>query len=282
MNVYIEDAVFDTTAINFVILALTLFSLRQKISFLKCLFSAFVGCVFSIFVTFFQLNFYVSLIVKLLCGLIMCCLVINNFNFKHLFLHFIVFLSFTFLIGGFCFFIIYLLGGEIYSLESMSYNLPISLGIISILIGVYVWFLINIIKVFYKKQKLASFYYNLIIKINQKEINLKAYLDSGNLLQDEKTGLPVLIISFNTLLKIFKNKINIIDFLNEKLHHKIKGRYISAGSVCGSKKIFVFNADKISFKDNGQTKDLHMLIGVSSNKLSNDNSFEALLSPLAI
>lgn len=282
MNVYIEDAVFDSTAINFVILVLTLFSLRQKISIIKCLLSAFIGCGFSICLTFFQLNYYVSLVVKLLCGLIMCCLIINNFNIRHLFLYFIVFLSFTFLIGGFCFFVIYLFGGEIYSLENMSYNLPVSLGVISLLIGIYVWFLVNVIKIFYKKQKLNSFYYNLKIKVKGKEINLKAYLDSGNLLQDDKTGLPVLIISFNTLSKIFKNEINIIDFLNGNLHHKIKGRYISAGSVCGSNKIFVFNADNITFKENGQAKNLHMLIGVSNSNLTKDNSFEALLSPLAI
>ena len=281
MDIYIEDAIFDTTAINFVILLLTLFSLRQKIFILKCLISAIIGCLFSITLTFLQLNFYINLIIKLLCGLIMCIIVINNFNFKTLSLFFVVFLSFTFLIGGFCFFIIYLLGGEIYSLDSNSYNLPISLGFLSLLIGIYVWFLINVIKIFYKKQKISSFYYNLNIRINNKILKLKAYLDSGNLLQDEKTGLPVLIINFKTLSKIFKDKINIIDFLNGNLHHKINGRYISAGSINGNKKMFVFNADDIKLND-GQAKTLHMLIGISNSNLSRDNSFDALLSPLAI
>lgn len=283
MNVYIEDAVFDTTAINFVILLLSLYSLRQKISILKCVISALVGCLFSIALTFLQLNYYIDILVKLLCGLIMCVIVINKLSFKTLGLFFVVFLSFTFLMGGFCFFIIYLLGGEVYSLEKMNYNLPISLGLLSILIGVYVFFLIKVIKIFYKKQKLDSFYYDLFLKVNEKELKLKAYLDSGNLLQDSQTGLPVLIISYNTFLKMFKEKINIIDFLNNKLDHKIKGKYITAGSVNGNRKMFVFKAESISIKlSNGQAKDLHMLVGVSGGNFSSDNSFDALLSPLAI
>ncbi len=282
MNVYIEDAVFDTTAINFVLLLLSLFSLKQKISVLKCLFSAILGCLISIIFTFFNLNFYVSLIIKLLCGLLMCVVVINKFSMKSLSLLFLIFLSFTFLMGGFCFFIIYLLGGEIYSLEKMSYNLPISLGALSLLIGVYVLFLVKIIQVFYKKQKLSSFYYDLFLKTNGKEFKIKAYLDSGNLLQDSQTGLPVLIINFSLLSKIYK-EVNIIDFLNYKLNHKIKGRYILANSVNGSKNMFVFQAEQIYTKlDNGQVKNLHMLIGVTSNNFVKDNSFEALLSPLAI
>ena len=282
MKVYLEDAIFDTTAINFIILLLSLFSLRQKIPILKCLFSALFGCLISIIITFVNLNSYVNLLIKILCGILMCVIVINNFNFKSLSLLFLVFLSVTFLMGGFCFFIVYLLGGEIYSLTKMSYDLPISLGVLSILIGIYVFFLVKIIQIFYKKQKLSNFYYDLYLTANGKDFKIKAYLDSGNLLQDSQTGLPVLIINFSLLTKIYK-EVNIIDFLNYKLYHKIKGRYILANSVNGSKNMFIFQADQIYTKlNNGQVKNLHMLIGVTNSNFIKDNSFEALLSPLAI
>ena len=166
MNVYIEDAVFNTLVINFIILYLTLFSLRQKIKFFKVLFSALLGCLISVLLTFCNFQDVALIFIKLLTGVLMCVLSIEKFSFKTLTLFFIVFVSFTFLMGGFCFFIIYLFGGQVYSLQNMNYNLPVSLGVIFAFLGIYIYLLIKAIQIFYKKQKLSSFCYNLILTIN--------------------------------------------------------------------------------------------------------------------
>ena len=282
MVVYIEDAIIDNTVINFIILALSLFSLRLKNKYVKTLFASLFGCAISFFITYFNFNQNLIILIKILTGIIMCSIVIPKFTFKTLSLFFIVFLSFTFLLGGFCFFIIYLLGGEIYSLQTMQYNLPISLGAIIFLIAVYTYFLIKAIQVFYKKQKLSSFYYVLHLKINNKTKKIKAYLDTGNLLQDNQTGLPIIIISFKTLLMFFGKDLSIIDFLTLKLNHKIKGKYIQVNSVSGKSKMFVFEPTEVFVCEKGQPdKKINVLIGVSSFGLAQEN-FEALLNPLAI
>lgn len=283
MDVYIEDAIFDTTTINLAILYLTEFALRQKTKFIRILFSALIGCVISILLTFFTFPQWVTIISKFLCGLIMCAIVLPKFSFKLLLLFFVVFLSFTCLIGGFCFFIIYLFGGEVYSLASMSYNLPISLGLITLFIWAYIYFLVNIIKIFYKKQKLEKFFYDIKIWVNCKSIKLKAYLDSGNLLQDPQTNLPVLILNLKTFLKLFEHKISVVDFLNHNLAIKLNGRYIEFYSVGKKENIFVFEPQKVQLieKNKSDVRDINVLIGVSANNLANAN-FEALLSPLCI
>ena len=212
----------------------------------------------------------------------MCVLSIEKFSFKTLILFFIVFVSFTFLMGGFCFFIIYLFGGEVYSVQSMTYNLPVSLGLIFALLGIYIYLLIKAIQIFYKKQKLSTFCYNLILTINKTKIKINAYLDSGNLLQDSSTGLPIIIINFNTLNKFFKPSISIIDFLTNKLDKNIKGRYINVSTINSSGKIFVFEAEEVLIKnENGQSKKINALIGVSSINIKGEN-FEALLNPLVV
>lgn len=283
MVVYLEDAIFDTTIINFVILYLSLYSLRQKIKIYKVILSALFGCLLSIGLTFFTLPQWLNISSKLLCGGVMATIVLPNFSFRLLSVFFLVFLSFTCLIGGFCFFIIYLLGGEVYSLTSMSYNLPISLGFITILIWLYVFFLIKIIQIFYKKQKLESFYYDIKLCANYKTIKIKAYLDSGNLLQDPKTGLPVLILNLKTFLKLFEDKINAIDCINGKLPIKIGGKYIDFYSVGKMEKLYVFEPQMVQLatKNNIQQKKLNVLIGVSINNFNNQN-FDALLSPLCV
>ena len=282
MIIYIEDAIFDNLVINSVILILTLFSLRQKILFYKVLLSAVFGCIVSIVLTFFNFPQLLVILIKSVTGLIMSVITLNKTSFQTIFLFFVVFLSFTFLMGGFCFFIIYLFGGEIYSLSNMSYNLPINLKLIFVLLAVYVFFLIKAIQIFYKKQKIDCFYYQLEIFSNNKKIKLKAYLDTGNLIQDSLTGLPIIIINFKTLTKIFSNKISFMDFLTCKLNHKIKGKYINVNSINTTSKMFVFEPNLVKLKQkNGQVKNIKVLIGVSLMDFKT-NSFEALLTPLAI
>lgn len=282
MSVYIEDAVLNTTIMNFIILYLTVFSLRQKTRFFKILFSALFGCFISVLLTFFSFQQTILIILKLLSGVLMSICCIEKFSYKTLILFFVVFASFTFLMGGFAFFIIYLFGGQVYSLQKMCYQIPVNLSVIFLLLGIYIYLLIKAIQIFYKKQKLSSFYYNLILKINNKKLSIKGYLDSGNLIQDAITGLPIIIISFNTLNKFFKQSISVIDFLTSKLDKKIKGRYIDVNTINSNKKMFVLEANEVLIKnENGQVKKINALIGVSSINVSGEN-FEALLSPLVV
>ena len=282
MQVYIEDAIFDTTIINFVILYLTLFSLRQKVSWLKTIMASLVGTIFSLALTFVTLPLILTIVAKIITGLVMIALSTQKLDIKSYIVMFLVFISFTFLMGGFCFFIIYLLGGEVYSLSKMSYNLPISLGLITFLIAIYVYFLINVVKIFYKKQKIDCFYYNVNLTANNKTKKIKAYLDSGNLLQDPNTGQSILVLSLNNFLELFKDKINIVDCLNSKLDKKINGKYINFSSVSLNQKMFVFEPNKVEIlKSNNSKQSISVLVGVSSNNFSKNN-FDALLSPLSI
>ena len=281
MNIYIEDAIFDTTAINSVILFLSLFSLRQKIKWLKIIAVALFGCVFSIVLTFFSLPNLITIFIKILCGIIMSCLVIENFSIKKISLFLLVFLSFTFLIGGFCFFIIYLLGGEIYSLVNLTYNLPISLGVLSILIGIYVYFLVSLIKIFYKKQRIETFNYKIKLKANNKKIVLSAYLDSGNLLQEPDSGKPIIIINSKIFLKLFKDKVTLVDCVLNNLNKKIEGKYIKFNTIGKSGNLFVFSPNSIELLKDCKTENtkFNALVGVSLMN-NNFNNFEALLNPL--
>lgn len=281
MQVYIEDAIFDTTIINFVLLYLTMFSLRQKIYFFKTLISALIGTFLSLALTFVNLPLILTILAKILTGLIMLTIVSSKTNLKSFSVLFLVFISFTFLLGGFCFFIIYLLGGEVYSISTMSYKLPISLGLITLLISIYVFFLINIVKIFYKKQKIDCFYYNLKLTANNKTKKLKAYLDSGNLLQDPESGQSILVLGLSNFLEIFKDKVTVVDYLNAKLDKKIKGKYIKFSSVGAEHKMFVFEANNVELLENNSKKNLSVLVGVGTNNFSKNN-FDALLSPLSI
>ncbi|MBQ3047953.1 MAG: sigma-E processing peptidase SpoIIGA, partial [Clostridia bacterium] len=77
MQVYIEDALLDTTVINFVILYLTVFSLKQKIVLVRLILSALLGSIFSLLLTLVSMSLFITLSLKLISGLIMVAISIN-------------------------------------------------------------------------------------------------------------------------------------------------------------------------------------------------------------
>ena len=110
--------------------------------------------------------------------------------------------------------------------------------------------------------------------------NIKAYLDSGNLLQDDETGLSILVLNFTTFNKLFSKNATIIDYLKSQLDKKINGKYILYQTVNNSSKMFVCQIDKVFKIENNKREELHLLIGLSTNFQGKD--YDALISPLAL
>ncbi len=275
MQVYIEDAVFNSAVINGVILFLTQFSLKQKIAKTRTIFTACFGSVLPIILQYFVPNIYDNWVLKIALGLFMCAFLQKKFIFKNYFLFFLVFLSMTFLLGGFCFFVLFLIKGEV---ASFAQSPPVDFGVIVLLVGIYTYFLINVIRHFYKRQKIEKFYYDIKIMVKGNTCVLRAYLDSGNFLQDKVTNLPVAIINLKSFLKLFNDKSLIVNFFNGNLDCVIEGRYIEFYSVSARNKIFVFKPDKVVEADKNASRNFDLLIGVGVNCFNNQD-FDMLLSP---
>ena len=277
MQMYIEDAVFNTVLIDGVIIFLTGFILRIKFKFFKTLLACLFGCFFSIVLS--NYNFYpiVLILLKLCCGTIICIFMLEKLSFKSFLVYFLVFISFTFLLGGFSYAFLFFINGK----ESFNINIkttpPTIFAILYLIMALYICFLVNLIKGFYKKQKLEKFIYNIKMICNGKSLNLKGYLDSGNFLVDSKTNLPIVIINLKTFFKIFKN-INIVDVLSLGLNKKIQGEYINCSTINGQDKIFVFKPESIEINN----QKINALLGFSYKFNVKNENFDVLLNPLCV
>lgn len=275
MQVYIEDAFINSFIINFVILFLTQFSLRQRIAKVKTILTAAFCSILPMILQYFVPGLYDFWLLKIILGLLMCAFLQQKFVFKSYFLFFLVFLSITFLLGGFCFFVLFLING---SKSIMQNNLPVDFGLIVLLVGGYTYFLINVIRHFYNKQKIEQFYYDIKIEFGGKSCTVRAYVDSGNFLKDVNTNMPIAIISLKSFLKLLNDKSLVFNLLKCNLDSVVDGKYIDFYSVNSKNKVFVFKPDKIvdvSLKN----KKLNFLIGVGLNNFKNQD-FDLLLSPL--
>ena len=268
MEIYIEDAILQNFIINYVLLSISCCMCMQRSSKLRKTITSFFGCTFAIILTFFQFSSVIDIVIKILCGALMCAFAISKFEYKKYLLFTFTFLSFTFLMGG-----------MIIAFEYL-FNIEINGLICAMIIFVFYLILKSLIKFFYYKRQINHFYYKLSLENQGKNFKITAYLDSGNLIRDDETGLPILIINFETFEKIF-NKVTIMDYLQKRLDKKLNGRYISVSTINGNGQIFVCSIDKIVAIENNHSKQIHVLLGLSNN-MFRDKDYDALLSPLAL
>ena len=264
MQVYIEYAILDNLIINTIILCLTSFCLRLKISFWRLFLAVLIGTTITIIMPLYIVKF--EMIVKIATGLIMCLICCTAKSFRSNITYIIVFLTTTFVIGGFCFFIIYLLGGD-------SENLPVPLSIITLLIAVYVYFLSKAIKVFYSKKKLHNYIYSVKIKNNNNCVKIKAFLDTGNRLTDNKK--PIVIINQKTFEKLCNVKLSYI-LLYKDLSKINNAHYINYNTISGQDKLLVFSVDEFVVENKSTIRSENLLLGVSIKPFSKE--YDAILS----
>ena len=146
--------------------------------------------------------------------------------------------------------------------------------------GLISFVLIKFIKFLKQKSKISDFIYDIRVENGGKKVKLKAFLDTGNMLIDNMSGKPVVIINFKTLNELFPKLI----FEDLLLHKNITqdGYFIDFSTVGSSSKMFVFKPNKVLLKTKNKLEELDVVLGVSIKGFGRDAYFSALLNPLAI
>ena len=79
---------------------------------------------------------------------------------------------------------------------------------------------------------------------DNKQLEIKAYFDTGNTLVDSKSGKPVFIITYKNFYKLFD--LTLESLIQGKVEENLKdAHYINVGSVGKSSKMLVFCIDEI-------------------------------------
>jgi len=108
MTVYIEYVILDNLLIDLLIIYLTSSLLKIHFNKVNILLSALIGTAFAVVMPFISLNSYVLFFLKLSVGMTMV-LVLKKFSFGKFVITFVTFISLTFMMGGMCFGLMYLL-----------------------------------------------------------------------------------------------------------------------------------------------------------------------------
>ncbi len=267
MEVYIELAIIDNFLINGAILFLTSYSLRLKIGFWRLFTSAFVGMSFAVALPLLKLHGVYLFLVKICLGIIMILIMNKKLKIKEYVLYYVVFLTFTFVLGGFCYFLENLFKGS-----GGGFYLPVSVVLIIMLF--YIFFLIKAITAFYKKRQLHNFIYNIKISCNKREVAAKAYLDSGNTLCDN--GKPIIIITTKIFNKFYEKKFHEI-LLYKDYSQLENAHFIEYSTIDKQSKMLVFKPDYLKVCETEGCYN-NILLGVSLKNFSKD--FDVIMGNL--
>lgn len=272
MEVYIEYVILDNFIINSIIISLTNLTLRLNLNKTKIFIASIVGTIFAIFMPFIMLNNLLLFIVKLMVGfiIVMC---FSKLIFTQILLSYLVFISYTFLMGGMCYFVLTMLNIPVTFSGVLIYSFDIPVSLLILLIYVYYLIISKLIK--YRKN-IVNLKFSVVLCKNQKELKLSGFLDTGNQIFDED-GKPIIVISLKSFLKCFPNisilkvatnMVNTCDIENSK--------YIVISTSNATTKMLTFKADKIKVLDANIVKEFNNItIGVSNSNFN--QKFDCIL-----
>ena len=203
----------------------------------------------------------------------------------------VIFYLISFAFGGCAFALLYFIRPQDVLIQNGVYvgTYPIKIA----LLGGVVGFIITYIafRVVKTKMKKKDMIYIVTIKINEKQVTLKAILDTGNLLKEPITGMPVIVVEKQELYSILPANLlnhideliggdqnNFIEEIEEKEYLK-KLRIIPFSSIGKQNGLMLgLKADEVIIqKEEEQEKNQNVIIGIFSEQLSKNHSYSALI-----
>lgn len=290
MTVYIDVLFLENFILNFIILYAVGLISKSNIHFWKIGIGAGLGAIYSIIYYLLRKEIYLNFIIKIILSVVMVYISFTTKSFKELLKMVVFFYLTSFVFGGAAFSVIYMVNSGKISIQNGVFigNYTIR----TICIGVILAFIIIIVAFKFVKSKISKkdLLYEIIIKINGKKIKTKAMVDTGNLLKEPITNIPVVVVEYTILYdaipkEILDNIENILGGDLENISEEIKNEYMSKLKVIPFTSLGKQNgmllglkADELIVLENDTVKKVDkVIIGIYNKSLNKKNEYKALL-----
>ena len=275
---------------NSIILYATSIILKLKPKLFRILISSAIGSIYSIILYITEMKIYSSIISKIILSIIMTYVAFNPQNVKKMWKQILIFYLTSFVFGGVALYLIYFLKPQDILMKNGMYVGENILKII--LLGGIVAFVVIKISLKIIKTKISSkdMYCNIKIKLNEKEVETTAMLDTGNLVKEPITNTPVIIVESSLLYEMLPKEIlnNLEEVLSGNLSNipeEIQEKYISKMRCIPFKSLGKENgmllgirADEIEVIKEAENKIIkNAIIGIYDKSLTKRGEYRALV-----
>lgn len=291
MTIYLDVVLIENLCMNYIILFATGYLLKIKMNHIRLILSAILGGIYSILAYMEILEIYSNFALKIILSIVMVYLAYHAKNIKQLAKQLIFFYLTSFVFGGCAFALLYFIKPQEILIKNGTYigTYPLKITILGGIVG----FTITVIAFHFVKKKITkkNMYCNITIYFEEKNVTATALLDTGNMLKDPITSMPVIVVEKeilkNILPEIILNNLNKIIggdvpkeiYEDENLEYITKFRVIPFSSIGKTNGMLLgFKANKVEIKDEESIETRNnVIVGIYENKLSKKNQYSALI-----
>ena len=231
MVIYIDIILIENILMNYIIFLATTIILKKKIRYFKIFISSLIGSLYAVIGYVTRISIYFNIISKIILSIIMVYIAYNPKDIKETLKDLILFYLTTFTFGGVATYLIYVIKPHNIVIKNGVYDGSYILKII--FIGAILGSILLVIAFKFVKNKInrKDLICQIKITMNHKEKEIKAMIDTGNMLKEPITGKPVIVVEYSCLYNFISKEIlnNIERILGgnfENIPEKIKNEYI--------------------------------------------------------
>lgn len=275
---------------NSIILYATAIILKFKPKTYRIIISSAIGSVYAIITYITEIQIYTSVILKAILAVVMVYVAFNPQSLKKMWKQVAIFYLTSFVFGGVTLYLIYYIKPEEVFIKNGFFAGEKILKII--MLGAIVAFIMIKISLKIIKTRISpkDMYCKIKIKLNEKKIETKAMIDTGNLAKEPITNTPVIIVE-STLLEealprqILNNLENILCGDLSQISEEIQEKYISRlrcipFSSLGKQNgmLLGIRADEIEVETEEEKKiTKNIIIGIYDKSLTKRGEYRALI-----
>lgn len=274
---------------NSIILYATAIMLKIKPSIIRILISGTIGSLYAMIIYVTQFKIYESIITKIILSVIMVYIAFNPQNIKKLCKQILIFYLTSFIFGGVALYLIYFIKPQNVLIKNGLFAGKYVLKVI--LFGAIVAFVIIklSIKIIKTKIQPKDMYCKVKLKINGKEIQTTAMIDTGNLVKEPITNIPVIIVESSLMYDILPKEIinnleNILGGNFDDIPEEIRNIYIPKLRWIPYKSLGKENGMLLGIKIDGmevEKEEIHkvqnVIVGIYDKSLTKRGEYRALV-----
>jgi stage II sporulation protein GA (sporulation sigma-E factor processing peptidase) len=290
MTIYLDIVFIENVLMNYIILFACVVLLKVKPHKIRLILSSCIGAIYTIIMYLNIVPIYSNFIMKFVLSIVIVYVALKPRKIKVLLKQLTIFYLTSFVFGGCVFALMYFLKPQLVQIRNGSFvgTYPIKVAIVG---GSIAFVLIQIsFKLIKTKISKNDIIYKTKIHLFQDEIELCALLDTGNLLKEPITGLPVMIVEKEKMKNILPKEIlNNIDVIiggdtselnyNENLIKYIsRFRMIPFSSVGKQNGLLLgIRVDSVDIITNETTEQVqNVIIGVYEQSFTKNGAYSAI------
>ena len=275
---------------NYIILFTTAVVLKIKVNHIRLILASLLGAGYSIIAYMGIIKVYSSIILKIILSVLIIYIAFNPQNIKKMCKDLLLFYLVSFVFGGATFALIYIIKPQNILMKNGLFLGTYTLK--TVMLGAVVAFCIIIGAFAIIKNKISKkdMFCEIEILINQKKIKTKAMIDTGNMLKEPITNVPVIVVEhillYSCMPKEILNNLKEImggDFKN--IPCDIQEKYISKLKLIPFSSLGKQNGMLIGIRpeyvkvitDEQEKINKNVIIGIYEKSLTKKGEYQALI-----